>query len=90
MDSTLVCEGNYFKIAVSPSTMPKGKKQHQYGSILNVLKNDARSVNQISKDTGLAEERVIELLNLLISEGKIGKIIGGNQERYYHKNLSHR
>ena len=67
--------------------MNRGKMENQLEIIIDILKKNAYTVKAISEKSGIPLNTVLELIDKLMLNGMVGKIIGGDKERYYHKKI---
>jgi lambda repressor-like predicted transcriptional regulator len=65
--------------------MRTGVKNNKTERILSIINENAVTLNALSSQSGLSTHEITEILDRLIRDGKIGKIIGGKHERYYQK-----
>lgn len=68
--------------------MRNGAKSDQAARILSIINENAVTLKALSSQSGLSTHEIAEILDRLIRDGKIGKIIGGKQERYYQKRIT--
>jgi len=67
--------------------MNRGKMENQLEIIIDILKKNAYTVKAISEKSGIPLNTVLELIDKLMLKDMVGKIIGGDKERYYHKKI---
>ena len=67
--------------------MNRGKMENQLEIIIDILKKNAYTVKAISEKSGIPLNTVLELIDKLMLKNMVGKIIGGDEERYYHKKI---
>ena len=67
--------------------MNRVKKENQLEIILDILKKNSYTVKTISEKSGIPLNTVLEGIDKLMLKGRVGKIIGGDKERYYHKKI---
>jgi len=67
--------------------MNRVEKENQLEIILDILKKNAYTVKTISEKSGIPLNTVLEGIDKLMLKGMVGKIIGGDKERYYHKKI---
>ena len=67
--------------------MNRAEMENQLEIISNILKKNAYTVKAISEKSGIPLNTVLELIDKLMLKGMVGKIIGGDKERYYHKKI---
>ena len=67
--------------------MNKAKMENQLDIIIELLNKNSYTIKMISEKSGIPINTVLQLIDKLMLNGMMGKIIGGDKERYYYKKI---